>query len=466
MGKKIPKGKTNEEAYATYRRFVEPELRDVATIQHRRQRIGMVGGDRFVTMAAGFWTSRYYRRMEALDRWKIDKLDPVLADTEAKDILLARHRAHNAAYGIPKEFTDEQVAVCNSSTILNMVDISSLSEIPSYGPSLISLWTDAKAMGLPDEEAAERILDWAYHTPPAWARDDERKKKKLPKIDKAVQARLNQLVTWQRTGDLFIPWNSQVEGQTWEARINDFPDEYMYSLSIDGTLAGDFHEWPEAWDRGAGRVEAAAPAKPAVAPVSIDATRLVARYEAGECEAVWRDLLALGADVRKPAYAAAADSVVRETMRRVRRNFETIVARLKSIDYQFYGGVWEAPELREDPKLIASCEHEGLFLPLSLKAFVEQFGAISLLGSHPLLAPEGIETDPLMIGGPQLLEGTLEHWAETEPEDRTSISYAVCPDAESKLDMLDGDLPTVLLRVQLPDESADVVLDGEPRAGR
>ena len=67
-----------------------------------------------------------------------------------------------------------------------------------------------------------------------------------------------------------------------------------------------------------------------------------------------------------------------------------------------------------------------------------------------------------MIGGPQTLEGTLERWTETDPEDRTSILYEVCPDAESKLDILDGDLPTVLLSIQLPNESADATLEGEP----
>ena len=32
--------------------------------------------------------------------------------------------------------------------------------------------------------------------------------------------------------------------------VGDFPNEYMYSLLIDGALTGDFYGWPEAWDRG------------------------------------------------------------------------------------------------------------------------------------------------------------------------------------------------------------------------
>ena len=75
-----------------------------------------------------------------------------------------------------------------------------------------------------------------------------------------------------------------MDGHRWEARINDFPDEYMYSLSIDGALVGDFNEWPEAWDRGSAKLEMPATA---AAVAAVDATRLLARYQTGECQGVW-----------------------------------------------------------------------------------------------------------------------------------------------------------------------------------
>lgn len=103
-----------------------------------------------------------------------------MADTQAKDILVARHRDRNAACGPLVGFSDKQIAGADSYLTRTQVDVSSLSEIPSYGPTLVALWTAAKSGGLSNEDAAERILDWAYQAPPAWALDDQRKLNKLP----------------------------------------------------------------------------------------------------------------------------------------------------------------------------------------------------------------------------------------------------------------------------------------------
>jgi hypothetical protein len=63
------------------------------------------------------------------------------------------------------------------------------------------------------------------------------------------------------------------------------------------------------------------------------------RYEAGEHEAVWADMMALGRQVRERPYLADAFAVARETMRRARHNVEAIIERLDALGYHFWDGV-------------------------------------------------------------------------------------------------------------------------------
>ena len=216
------------------------------------------------------------------------------------------------------------------------------------------------------------------------------------------------------------------------------------------------------------------------------------RYQAGECEAVWEDLVALGSGVRHELYLADAQAVARETMRRARQNVETLIGRLEQLDYGFLdsyssahknldrlnqlegmlqgtslpkmafgGGIAESakqlgmdpqammakameqarermatlmpemiPKMNEmkdraqrdvakaskkpplqDPavfcppgkdtaKLLAKVEKmAGGPMPLSLRAWYEEVGGVSLMGSHPTLNTEGqpCAPDPLVM---------------------------------------------------------------------
>jgi hypothetical protein len=62
------------------------------------------------------------------------------------------------------------------------------------------------------------------------------------------------------------------------------------------------------------------------------------RYEAGEREAVWAEMTALGPAIRHARYVDEAWAVARETMRRARHNVELIVRRLDELKYQFWDG--------------------------------------------------------------------------------------------------------------------------------
>jgi hypothetical protein len=72
--------------------------------------------------------------------------------------------------------------------------------------------------------------------------------------------------------------------------------------------------------------------------VTIEPGSFLRRYQAGEHEAVWADMTALGATVRSAPYMDDAWAVARETMRRARSNVETLIRRLDALGYQFWNG--------------------------------------------------------------------------------------------------------------------------------
>jgi len=173
------------------------------------------------------------------------------------------------------------------------------------------------------------------------------------------------------------------------------------------------------------------------------------RYQAGDCVAVWNDLAALGDSVRGNKYYADAVAVAAEAMRRARYNVELLIQRLAQAGYRFV-----APSDEEDPgerrqtanpggrdraqrerwkvarrsaletRVAAGLtkpplENPAVFappsgqaaaqlnsleeaiggpVPLALRAWYEQVGAVSLIGSHEVLNPKGRETaDPLVV---------------------------------------------------------------------
>ena len=62
---------------------------------------------------------------------------------------------------------------------------------------------------------------------------------------------------------------------------------------------------------------------------------LVERYVGGDYGAVWEELHQLGPKVRDPEFFDDARAVARETVRRARENFLTIIQRLDSLGYRF-----------------------------------------------------------------------------------------------------------------------------------
>ncbi len=56
-------------------------------------------------------------------------------------------------------------------------------------------------------------------------------------------------VTWQHTGDGEVPYRATVNGAELLVRVNDFPDEPLYTLLVNGRVACDLEDWPAGWTR-------------------------------------------------------------------------------------------------------------------------------------------------------------------------------------------------------------------------
>jgi len=60
---------------------------------------------------------------------------------------------------------------------------------------------------------------------------------------------LNIDVQWLKTNDPTVLWRAQVGAETWTVRVNDFPEEHLYTLYVNDEELGSFDEWPRHWSR-------------------------------------------------------------------------------------------------------------------------------------------------------------------------------------------------------------------------
>jgi hypothetical protein len=106
------------------------------------------------------------------------------------------------------------------------------------------------------------------------------------------------------------------------------------------------------------------------------------RYRAGEREAVWAELVVLGASVREPDLVGQAIEVAQETMARARQNVEEIHRRLTEVGYDFLnmGGV-HLPSGADMRQRLDEQESKIGPIPLSLRAFYEVVGTVDFTQS-------------------------------------------------------------------------------------
>jgi uncharacterized protein YjaG (DUF416 family) len=241
---KASPGLTNQTAFEQYRRMVESDLKG----QVRRGDPEPATGYLFALTYLGTWLARYSRRLQT-----INGSYGRLADEQGQRAVMARNRALDAAEkGLPewdKPVRDALEMCLQTNSGLKVVDAGGVSVPHAHGPSLRRLWLVGRRAGQSDQDAWNHLRTWASHRPVAWEAEDRRKKRGLAHSTPALGDKLAQELSWRSTDDPIHPWATQVAGASWRVRVNDFPDELMYSLIVGDENAGDFHDWPETWRR-------------------------------------------------------------------------------------------------------------------------------------------------------------------------------------------------------------------------
>jgi len=200
-----------------------------------------------VTTATTAWQGRYSRRKSILS----GAAHGQPADALAHQMLVARLRDKDASEtGTPDWNSDTRFPIDRTYQFMGeFIGVRSASDPHQYGPSLRRLWLQAKRAGASDREAWNQVRAWARHRPAAWDMEDRRKKKRSDPDLAALGTQLARAISWTSTGDLEIPWATDADGVRWHVRLNDFPDDYMYTLLIGGREIGRFNDWPSSWTR-------------------------------------------------------------------------------------------------------------------------------------------------------------------------------------------------------------------------
>jgi hypothetical protein len=56
-------------------------------------------------------------------------------------------------------------------------------------------------------------------------------------------------VEWLKAHQSGFAYEAKVSSENWKLRMNDFPDEPLFTLIIDGDEILHFNDWPRAWKR-------------------------------------------------------------------------------------------------------------------------------------------------------------------------------------------------------------------------
>lgn len=125
-----------------------------------------------------------------------------------------------------------------------------------FGPTVGYFYAKAAETGGGEKAAIALLKQWAEKEPPSY-QEFLRQEASVPPdygITPALEYWFEKTLTWDTTGafDSFYKTttkNDEGKRAKLTVRINDFPDERMFSLLHNGTWIGDFNDWPRSWKR-------------------------------------------------------------------------------------------------------------------------------------------------------------------------------------------------------------------------
>jgi hypothetical protein len=214
----------------------------------------------------------------------------------------------------------------------------------------------------------------------------------------------------------------------------------------------------------------------------------LARYQKGEHQKVWEELIDLGSAVRDKRVLPDAVAVAKEMMQRVRHNIDIVIPRLEELGYEFgytwlegepdITGEWIAtqPSRYAPPpfnieKQLQTFEELAGPLPLSIRAFYTEVGEVNFFGRHvrweQLLKLRDKSRFPIPNLDPLAINGFKEEmfedyvvWKEEmrgERENTASYPLFVALDYELKYNISGAGA----YEIDIPNASADGLLLNE-----
>jgi hypothetical protein len=192
-------------------------------------------------------------------------------------------------------------------------------------------------------------------------------------------------------------------------------------------------------------------------------------------QAAWAALLASQHRLCEPDFRREALEFAREMMRIARRNVLALIDRVAQQGYRFAepDAVYVPP--RDDPgQLLDALEDQEIFVPIALRAWMEEVGEVRLIGTHPEWKNPGFNfaeaprpkqiwcTDPLYVGvWVDWIKACFEQWQCRCQRDGLSYTGPFCidvaPDEFHKANLSGGDS----YKIQANRPAVDAVLLNE-----